>query len=452
MEATGGTPLGKIHEESVVGGVSTDSRSVGQNELFFALEGERFDGHDYIREACEKGARHFIVSKPVPAVSANGAPNNFIRVKDTLKAYGDLAKCYRAKFRIPAIAVTGSSGKTTVKELTAHVLSERFRVLRNRGTENNLVGVPKTIFGLEPAHEALVLEMGTNHPGEIERLSSIIGPQIGVVTQIGQAHLEGLKSREGIRDEKLSLLNHIERGGLFILNGEDPMLRDVKSGVHKICRIGFSKETADLWAERIWCHEKGTSFYAEGELFESPLLGRHNILNALAAMQAGRAMGMEAREIRKGLASFKAVAGRLQFRNVDGILFLDDTYNSNPESFRASLETLKEFKIRERKGVVCGDMLELGEHSERLHREIGALMADFLFDFVIAAGPASKALVDEALKRGMNAKKIHPVKNSDEAGKLCRELAQAGDMVLVKGSRGMKMEKVFECFITSSIR
>ncbi len=452
VQATGGTPLGKFHEESVIGGVSTDSRSISQDELFFALEGERFDGHDYIKEATEKGARHFIVSKPVPAGAENGKPVNFIRVKDTLKAYGDLAKFYRAKFRIPAIAITGSSGKTTVKELTAHVLSERFRVLRNRGTENNLVGVPKTIFGLETAHEALVLEMGTNHPGEIERLSSIIGPQIGMVTQIGQAHLEGLKSREGIRDEKLSVLNHIERGGLLILNGEDAMLRDVKSGVHKIHRVGFSKESADLWAERIWCHEKGTSFYVEGELFESPLIGRHNILNALYAMQAGKAMGMEAGDIRKGLASFKAVPGRLQFKNVDGILFLDDTYNSNPESFRASLETLKEFKIRERKGVVCGDMLELGEQSERLHREIGALVADFLFDFVIAVGPASKALVDEALKHGLNAQKIHHVKNSNEAGKLCRELAQAGDMVLVKGSRGMKMEKVFECFITSSTR
>ncbi|MGH7198796.1 MAG: UDP-N-acetylmuramoyl-tripeptide--D-alanyl-D-alanine ligase [Candidatus Omnitrophota bacterium] len=451
-EAVGGTWAGTPHEEIAIGGISTDSRSIEKDELFFALEGERFDGHAFIKEAYEKGARHFVVSKSLNAWEENGRPANFIRVKDTLKAYGDLAKHTRAKFRIPAIAITGSSGKTTVKELVAHVLSERFQVLRNRGTENNLVGVPKTIFGLDASHEVLVLEMGTNHPGEIGRLSSIIGPQIGIVTQIGQAHLEGLKSREGVREEKLSVLNHIEWGGLLIVNGEDPMLRDAKSGVHKVLRAGFSRENADLWAERVWCHEKGASFYVEGELFESPLLGRHNILNCLYAVAAGKALGMDLESIRRGLASFKAVPGRLQFRNVDGIHFLDDTYNSNPESFRASLETLREFKIRERKGVVCGDMLELGEHSERLHRELGALAAELLFDFIIAAGPASKTFVDEALKRGLNATKIHHVKDSAEAGRLCRELARAGDRVLVKGSRGMRMERVFECFITSSIR
>ncbi len=431
--------------------VCTDTRALEKGDVFFALQGRSFDGHDFLKEALEKGAGSLVISdaKKVPASAKRSA--GVIAVQDTLKAYGDLAKLYRQKFKVPVIAVTGSCGKTTVKEMIAHILSKRFKVLKNRGTENNRVGVPKTLFQLDASYEAAVIEMGTNISGEIQELSRITAPQIGVITQIGSSHLEGLKSLEGVRLEKLSLMNSLERGGLLILNGEDPLLADTQSGVHRVLKVGFKRETHDLAAEQFWCHEKGSSFYVEKNLFETPLLGRHNILNCLFSILVCSSLGVKFSIIREGVASFKPPSGRLSFKEIAGVRFLDDTYNANPTSFKAALETLKEFKIREKKEVVCGDMLELGGVAEECHRQLGALMADHLPDFIIAAGVLSKALVDEALKKGYDSKRIYHVKDSTEAGKVCRQIAAPGDCVLVKGSRAMAMEKVFECFITSSI-
>ena len=390
--------------------------------------------------------RSFVVSDSKKIDTSLKKSGQWVLVNDTLKSYGDLAQYYRAKFKIPAVAITGSSGKTTVKELTSHILAQKFKVLKNKGTENNLVGVPKTLFQLDPSHEVMVLEMGTNQPGEIERLSSIIAPQIGVITQIGLAHLEGLKSQEGIRQEKLKIISSIERGGLLVLNGQDPLLKDVASGVHKLVRIGLQKEGIDLAAERVSCHEQGCSFELEGELYETPLIGRHNILNCLFATAIARAMGLDAAVIKKGLASFHAVPGRMNLKTLEGVAFIDDSYNSNPQSFRASLETLKDFKIRGKKFIVCGDMLELGDQAEIYHRQIGALMAEWGFDGVIAAGPQSKHLIEEAKTKGLNGGRVYHVMDSRAAGKLCREWAKEGDVILVKGSRGMKMEAVFEFF------
>ena len=452
LKVVGGEPLGAWNEALGINKISTDTRTLEKDDAFFALRGSRFDGHDFISEAFAKGARNFIVSdgRRVPPDIQKTTP--VILVADTLKAYGDLAKAYRQKFKIPAVAVTGSVGKTTVKELVSHLLSGHFLVLKNRGTENNLVGVPRTILQLEPRHELLVLEMGTSAPGEIDRLASILAPQIGVVTQIGHSHLSGLEGLEGVKAEKLSLIRHVERGGILVINGEDPNLHGVSSGVHKVLRAGFSKETQELAAERIQCDERGCAFKAGGIPFETQLIGRHNVLNCLLAMLVVRALGKDFSSLRKDLASFKAVPGRLTLKSVEGIRFIDDSYNSNPVSFRAALAALEGFKSARRKGVVCGDMLELGEQAESLHRELGAAMARSVIDFIIAAGPFSRGLVDEAVKSGFDSKKIFHVSDSYEAGRLCREVAAPGDVVLIKGSRGLQMEKVFECFITSSTR
>ncbi len=432
--------------------VSTDTRTLQAGDLFFALKGERFDGHDFIRDAFDKGVRDFVISDEKKVPADLGPKAHFRLVPDTVKTYGDLAQSHRKRFKVTAVAVTGSSGKTTVKELLAHLLSRHLGLLKNQGTENNLIGVPKTLLRLEGKHQVLVLELGTNHPGEIERLASIVAPQMAVLTQIGPAHLEGLKDEAGVREEKLSLLKHLEHGGTLFMNGEDPWLRDIHSGVHRIVRVGFSKETADFFADQVWSHENGSSFKVEGKLFQTQLMGRHNILNCLLALAVARAMGVEFSALQKDLESFAPVAGRLCKRTIEGIHFLDDSYNSNPGSFKASLEVLKHLNIREGRGVVCGEMLELGEHSEARHREIGAWIARESFDFVIAAGIASQFLVEEAMKNGFDAKRINHVKDSAAAGRLCREWAKPGDWVLVKGSRGTHMEKVFECFITSSIR
>ncbi len=454
LEATRGRALGPVQERQTVRRVSTDSRLLEKGDAFFALIGDRFDGHDFIAEVLSKGAACVIVSdeKRVPPALKKDA--GIFVVEDTLRAYGDLAAFYRQQFKIPVIAITGSSGKTTVKELVAQVLSTRFRVLKNRGTENNLVGVPKTLLQIEETHEVAVLELGTNRPGEIDRLASLVRPEIGVLTHIGHSHLEGLGSIQGVREEKLRLLHHLERGGLLLLNGTDPLLQDAQSGAHKVFRLGFSKDTDELAAKEVWSHENGSAFSLDGDArrFETPLVGRHNIVNCLFAVMIGRVFGIEDALIQGALAEFKPVPGRLNMKSIADIVFLDDSYNSNPSSFRVALETLKSFKIRGKKGVVCGDMLELGAQSEALHRQLGSLIAASLFDFVIAAGPQSAHLVDEVLKAGYPASRIEHAKDASAAGALCRQRASAGDMVLVKGSRGMQMERVFECFITSSTR
>lgn len=461
LKAVGGEALAGFDGRFSIRRVSTDTRTIEPGDAFFALSGERFDAHDFLKEAIEKGARLCVVSRAKAATAELRKLSGFVTVPDTLAAYGDFARFWRERFRIPVVAISGSAGKTTVKELVAHVLSAKFNVLKNRGTENNLVGVPKTLLQMDETHQVAVLELGTNHPGEIDRLASIVQPQIGILTQVAQSHLLGLKDLAGVKAEKLRLMAHLERGGLLLLNGQDPQLRDVQSGVHKTIRVGLAKEGNELWADQIWCHEGGSSFHVERfasepqmerTLFEIPLLGRHNVVNALFAVAAASALGVEFADVKRALSSFRPVAGRLQTKRMDGILFLDDSYNSNPASFRAALETLRDFKIREKKIVVCGDMLELGDQAEALHREAGSWLAELRFDQVIAAGALSAHLVDEAVKRGLDAKRIHHVKDSQAAGKLAREIAGAGDVVLVKGSRGSQMEKVFECFTTSSIR
>ena len=447
LRATRGKALGKYNPAISVGRISTDTRLLEKKDVFFALIGKRFDGHSFISEAMEKGVQVFVVSdlgkiKPEQLMSAV-----FIQVEDTLVAYGDLARYFRQKFKIPVVAVTGSSGKTTVKELIAHLLSSKFKVLKNRGTENNLIGVPKTLFQLDAGTQVVVLELGTNLPGEIERLSSIARPQVGVLTQIGYSHLEGLKDLAGVREEKLKILKHLERGGLLIVNGEDGQLADVQSGVHRVVRAGLEGRRAEVVADHLRSHPSGTTFTLNGrDKMETALFGRHNVLNCLLAIQTAMALGVEPDAIQKSLPGFKPVPGRLSLKVLDEIQFLDDSYNSNPTSFQAALETLKSFKVRGKKGVVCGDMLELGAQAEIFHRQAGRSLKKFLFDFVVAAGPLSAHLVEEAVQAGYPAAKIFHAPDSAQAGKICQKLATAGDLVLVKGSRGMQMEKVWQSF------
>jgi UDP-N-acetylmuramoyl-tripeptide--D-alanyl-D-alanine ligase len=450
LKETGGKSGSDLKIDFPIHRICTDTRLIEKNDVFFAFSGQRYDGHEFVSAAVEKGAKHLVVSesKKIPVELQKKA--NIIRVKDTVKAYGDLAGFYRRQFKIPAVAVTGSVGKTTVKELVTHLLSPKFKVLKNRGTENNLIGVPKTLFQLNTSHEVIVLEMGTNQPGEIERLSALISPQIGILTQISPCHLEGLKNLEGVRQEKLKLLQSLERGGVLILNGEDPWLKNVQSGVHKIRRVGFSKENVDLAAEQVWCREDGVSFSIAGQRFDTQLMGKHNLINCLLAIECAVTLGVTMPLLQGSLSSFKPVPGRLCLKNIGGILFLDDSYNSNPGSLRAALETLKSFKTRGKKGVVIGDMLELGAESEALHREMGAFAAGLLFDFMIVCGEQTKFLLEGAVKEGYDQSRIYHAKDSAAAAKYCQTLVGPGDLVLVKGSRTMRMEKVLECFINCS--
>lgn len=439
-------------ERLLEGRISTDTRLLEKGDTFFALIGKKFDAHDFIGEALEKGVARFVVSDPSKIKPEWRSRAEFTLVPDTLAAYGELARRYRDRFKIPAVAVTGSTGKTTVKELLAHLLSAKFNTLKNRGTENNLVGVPKTLFQLDRKTQVAVLEMGTNAPGEIEALSSFIRPQAAILTRIGYSHLEGLKSLEGVREEKLKVLKHLDRGGLLVVNGEDPMLAEVKSGVHRVVRAGFDRSRCEVSAERLSAGPEGTVFYWKGLRMETQMVGRHNALNGLLALHTASALGVEDALLQKALASFKPVPGRLTLKKMGEMTFLDDSYNSNPTSFAAAVDTLEEFRLKGHKGVVCGDMLELGAQSEAFHREMGRKLAHSGVYFVVACGRQSEALVREAVKEGFPPERIVHVEDSVQAGRACQRLASAGDLVLLKGSRGMQMEKVFECFTNYSIR
>lgn len=422
---------------------------MSKGDVFWVLKGARFDGHDFLAEALAKASPLVVLSNPKRLPPQNGLKFQSVVFGNTLESYGDFARWYRHRFKIPAIAITGSSGKTTVKELVSHLLCACFKVLKNQGTENNLVGVPKTLLALDASQEVLVLEMGTNAPGEIARLSAIIGPQVAVITQIGHGHLEGLKNIEGVREEKLSLLKYLERGGKLVVCGEDPALRKVESGAHHVVRCGFSNGN-EVVARDFHYDEQGSVFWiGEQGPFRTQLLGRHNILNALLAIAVARSLGVEMDVIRERLADFKPVPGRLTVKTIDGIQFIDDSYNSNPDSFGAALETLKEYKSAGRKIVVCADMLELGDEKEAWHRKLGTLLAETRVDFIVAAGTLSRLLLEEVVKSGFSADRIRYTEDSAEAGRACRAWAKPGDTVLVKGSRGMKMERVMDCFTNS---
>lgn len=428
------------------GAISTDTRRIGRGDVFFALKGERFDGHDFISEAVAKGASTVVYSDEAKAGAKNPGVS-WVRVDDTLKAYGDRAAEVRRKSGARVVAVTGSSGKTTVKEMLARVLGFRFKVHKNQGTENNLVGVPKTIFGLQPEHEILILELGTNHPGEIARLSEIAGPDVAAITRVGASHLEGLGSIEGVRVEKLSIARGLKPGGMLWVNGDDAMLAEAGTR-----RVGLENPRADLRAEAVEAEGEGLAFRAGQSKFRLRLLGRHNILNALIVIGIARELGMDDAAIAAALETFEPVAGRLQVKRFEQFTFLDDTYNANPVSFEAAIGALADFPAKRRRVLVAGDMLELGAGSEAFHRALGRRAHEKKIDCLITSGERSRSACDEALKAGMDASRVCACGDAAQAGEALRAILQPGDVVLVKGSRGMKMEKVFECFSPSFTR
>ncbi len=444
---------GKFIKKTKINHVSTDSRHIQKGDIFFALKGPRFDGHDFVESVIEKGAEWVVVDEKIFETRSHRVRERLIYVKNTLKAYGDLAHFYRKKFTIPFIALTGSSGKTTLKELLGHILSADFEVLKNQGTENNLIGVPKTLFQLEKKHEVCVLEMGTNQPGEIDRLSAIIDPDIGIITQIGAGHLAGLKNLNGVKKEKLSLLRHIPSHGHLIINAEDKNLRRVKVSRFRTHRVSLSVPGCDFIARKMVYKNGETSFFVgKKDFFSTQLLGEHNVTNILLAIAAAKILGIGEVTLKKRLASFKAVKGRLSSLTRKGRHFLDDSYNANPISFRASLDILKRLKVRGRKILVCGDMLELGLEEMKWHRRIGRTAAGIGLSLIIAVGPLSKVLSKEAVRSGFSSKNIFYADNSLKAGQLCLKWSQPGDTILLKGSRGMAMEKVLECFTAGSTR
>ena len=427
-----------------VGGVSIDSRRINPGDMFIALEGESFDGHDFISRAIENGAALVVAQKVL-----NECRIPYILVEDTLKALQEIARYYRNKFHIPFVAITGSSGKTTTKDMIASVLSQRFRVLKTEGNLNNAIGLPLTLLNLQYSHEIAVLEMGMNSPGEISLLSDIVRQDISVISNIGTAHIEMLGSRENILKAKLEIFSYFDSGSTAVINGDNDMLASFDSKEYMIVRYGLD-ESNDIYAYGI--EEKGEEGIVftvdiEGvpESFKVLLPGMHNVYNALSAIAIARFFGMEAEDIRKGLMSFKPSKMRMDIINLrSGIKIINDAYNANPESMRAAMNVLQSLKSQRRSVCILGDMLELGDSSEREHYGIGEYAAATGVDVIAAIGNFADAVKRGAEASGKDSKNIYVFPAKEEAVLHLGKILKPGDVVLVKGSRSIKMEYIVD--------
>ncbi len=444
LKATQGKLLsGSAH--TIIKGIAIDSRLIKPGEAFIAIKGDKFDGHKFIDEAIKKGARVVISQtrgREIPEAVG------FIKVKDTTQALGDIAKFYREKFSLPVICVTGSNGKTTTKDMIAWILAKKFKVLKNIGTQNNHIGLPMTLLKLDSSYKAVVLEAGTNHPGEIEYLTRIAQPTIGIITTIGPSHLEHLKSVANIFKEKVSLLKYLKRPYFAILNADDSLLKKVvlrKSKKSFIFSFGI-KQKADVAASNVKIINGGINFIVNDKYsFRLRTLGRHNISNSLAAIFTSRILGIDYKDISRRLKSFDFPQGRLKVLEMDKIKFIDDTYNSNPLSLKHALDVLADLETKGRKIFVMGDMLELGLQAELFHHQAGEILAD-ICDTLVTVGKLSGLAAKSAKSLGFNAANIFNCADALQAREiLFKHIApKAGDIVLVKGSRSMKMEGVFK--------
>jgi len=446
ISATGGR-LFYGQASKVVNNISIDSRTIKPNDVFIAIKGANFDGHDFIGEAVKKGAGCIIKETRGRKVSGKNNPA-FIEVKDTIRALADIGCFMRKKFNIPLIAVTGSNGKTTTKEMIAWVLSKKFKVLKNEGTKNNHIGLPLTLSLMDGQDEIAVVEIGSNHFGEIEYLSKACLPNIGVITNIGPSHLEYFSSLKGVFKEKSALIKNLQSPGIAVLNLDDKFLGKRARGNRNkpvIFACGI-KDKADFTATRIRRFPKSFKFCVN-EKYEFTLrtLGYYNIYNALATIAVARFFGMGYKDISSRLSSFVFPSGRLKITRVGGSQFIDDTYNANPLSLRQALDTLAGFRNKGRRIFIMGDMMELGRSKERLHRETGALIARSC-DILISVGKLSALAAEAAYACGLSRKNIFNCSSTGEAQDILFKVISPSkkDVILIKGSRSMEMEMIFK--------
>ncbi len=443
LEASGGRLING-RENLVIKGISINSRTIKKGQAFIAIKGNNFDGHNFIEEAIKKGANCII--HEVRSTKYEVRNKVFIEVKDTVKALGDIARFQRNKFDIPVIAVTGSNGKTTSKEMIAWVLAKRFRVLKNEGTKNNQIGLPLTLLNLNPSDDIAVLEIGTNHFGEVENLAKVCLPNIGIITNIGPAHLEYLRNLRGVLREKYALIENLKEPCLAILNLDNTLLRrQILKKSKKPIILGFSiKQHTDFYASGIKNFSDKIEFLVnEKYKFTIKTLGEHNIYNALTAIAVARVFGMEYKDIVTGLSNFKFLPGRLNLVTLKKIRFIDDTYNSNPFSLQQALDTLANFRTKGRKIFVMGDMLELGSCRESFHSQAGQVVRD-VCDIFVTVGKLSRFAARSARSCGFKSKNIFTCESAQQARDILfnKISPRPDDLVLVKGSRAMKMEEI----------
>lgn len=454
-QAVGGRLIGPpAAAQQTVGRVCINSRHVEADDLFVAIKGAKFDGHSFLDDVLAAGAAAAIVSQPrEPRQTPGGRPVGFILVRDTHAALGRLAAWYRHRLPATIVAVTGSNGKTTTKTMIDHMLSNRLRVVSSPKSYNNDIGVPLTLLSADSSHDVVVCEVGSNAPGEIAALGRIIEPDIAVIVSVSETHLEKLRSLEGVAAEKASLLGSLVTGGVGIINNDREQL--VAAAKHyKKKLITFGTKDADLLLGDLESAADGLAFTVNGaDRVKLPVLGMHNAMNALAAIAVGRRLGLSVAEAAARLADFASPPMRLERIRVGGIWFINDAYNANPTSMAAGLGVLSELAHRRgRKVFICGDMLELGSQSESFHYQLGQRIAGSGIDRLLAVGRFAPVVAQGAMQGGMDAACVGQFPSTDALLERVNGLLADGDLVLLKGSRGMALERVIGAFDKDGLR
>ena len=443
LEAVGGTLLGTFAElDTPILRVDTDSRSIHKGALFIPLVGERFDGHAYINSALEGGAVGCVTARERESYR----PDKFyVKVANTERALRDLAAWYKNRFNIPFVAVTGSVGKTTAKDMVAAVLGAKYKVLKTEGNFNNNIGLPLTILRLNSEYQVCVLEMGMDRPGEIDYLGDIVKPDVGIITNIGDAHIERLGSRENIFKAKCELLPHIRQDGLLVLNGDDEMLATLRGNTQVETVFCGENEGLEYRARvtggdgetHICCHLATPCMEQNVEI---PALGQHMIYPTLIATAVGEHFGMTPEQIEQGLSQFVPTRMRMNIHHrADQITILDDTYNANPQSMRAAINVLADSRSSW-KVAVLGDMLELGPFAPGLHNGVGECLGKAEVNCLVAVGEMAAHIAQGARDSGVPM--VYHILDKEEAKSLWDSILRPDCTVLVKASRGMRLEEL----------
>lgn len=441
---------GEASQPSIVG-ISTDSRHIKPGELFIAISGEHFDGHDFVINALEQDAAGALVSGKWYVEHGKRMPEHgaVVSVPDVLNALQMLAGWHRMQFDVRVVAVTGSNGKTTTKDMITAILETQHHLLKTPGNLNSQIGTPQVLLSLNASHDLAVLELGMNHAGEISRLAKMVRPSVAVITNVGPAHLENLKTLEGVGRAKGELLDFLSPDGWAVLNADDPYVM-AQRGRTKARILTFGTGIgSDIKLENSTSSITGSTFELnDGSSYHLRIPGEHQVKNAMAAIAVARLLGIADDTVKSVLSALQPSAMRMCYLNLGDIQILNDTYNANPTSTVSALSTLS--MTSKRKVAILGDMLELGEISGSAHRKVGQTAAHSC-DILITVGEYSKNMTDGAIATGMNISDIFQCEDTSTAAEMAMSLIKTGDVILVKGSRGMKMEIIVEA-ITAFVK
>ena len=436
-------------------GVSINSRTIEKEELFVCIQGENFDGHNFLGEAINKGAAGIILSDPVHLsgnmISGGNSPF-VIQSQNTLRALQDLAGYQRTRFPFQVVAVTGTNGKSTTKEMIASIIETKYKTLKTQGNLNNHIGLPLTLLARKPEHEVGVLEMGMSAAGEIKRLAEIAMPDIGVITNISAGHLDQLKTVKDVQAAKGELFDSINKEGTAIVNADDPLVLELAKSL-RVKKITYGiAQSSDVQASNIQ-NEGSSGFTFTAKVFNQKIsvklsqIGYCNIYNALAALATGHSLGISGKDMSRGLENYQQIPQRNEQIHYEGVTLINDAYNANPQSMREALKTLSEFNTQGKRFLIIGDMLELGLLSESAHHELGQEIILSNVDHLVTVGPLASLVAESAKKNPRHPLQIGKFNTHAEAVSYLLRNVEKGDCLLIKGSRGAKMENIIQEYL-----